>query len=107
LLTDRDVRRDTRRLLRSVFTDRDVLLAAAERLREFQGPALVVWGTEDRVMPLDHGRRLAQLLPHGALVEIEDSRTLVPLDQPDLLAGAIREFVASATARTPPSRREV
>ena len=43
-------------------------------------------------MPLAHGRRLAELLPQGRLVEIEDSYTLVPLDQPTELASAVREF---------------
>jgi pimeloyl-ACP methyl ester carboxylesterase len=43
-------------------------------------------------MPPEHGRRLAELLPQGRLVEIPDSYTLIPLDQPGLLAGAVREF---------------
>ena len=36
---------------------------AAERLPGFDRPALVVWASEDRVMPPEHGRRLAELLP--------------------------------------------
>ena len=59
------------------------MLDAAERLPGFDRPALVVWASEDRVMPPEHGRRLAELLPHGRLVEIADSYTLIPLDQPD------------------------
>jgi pimeloyl-ACP methyl ester carboxylesterase len=55
---------------------------------------LVVWAGEDRVMPPDHGRRLADLL-HGRHVEIEDSYTLLPLDQPARLAQVIREFIAT------------
>jgi pimeloyl-ACP methyl ester carboxylesterase len=61
-------------------------------LADFDRPALVVWASQDRVMPLEHGRRLVELLPGGRLVEIEDSYTLVPLDQPTLLAQAIRDF---------------
>ena len=38
-------------------------------------------------MPPDHGRRLAELLPQGRLVEISDSYTLLPLDQPAIRAG--------------------
>jgi pimeloyl-ACP methyl ester carboxylesterase len=53
----------------------------------------VVWAAEDRVMPPEHGRRLADLLPDSRLVEIADSYTLVPLDQPASLAAAIRDFV--------------
>lgn len=69
-------------------------------LADFQKPALVVWAPEDQMMPAEHGRQLADLLPDGHLVEIEDSYTLVPLDQPQRLAGALRSFVAS-TAGTP------
>jgi pimeloyl-ACP methyl ester carboxylesterase len=69
-------------------------------LADFEKPALVVWAPEDQMMPAEHGRQLADLLPDGHLVEIEDSYTLVPLDQPQRLAGALRSFIAS-TARTP------
>jgi pimeloyl-ACP methyl ester carboxylesterase len=43
-------------------------------------------------MPPEHGRRLAELLPNGRLSEIDDSYTLIPLDQPARLAQMIREF---------------
>jgi hypothetical protein len=39
-----------------------------------------------------HGQRLAKLLPQGHLAEIEDSYTLIPLDQPAGLAQVVREF---------------
>ena len=56
-------------------------------------PALVVWAPEDRVNPREHGRRFAELLLHGRLIEIADSYTLMPLDQPGELARAIRQFI--------------
>jgi pimeloyl-ACP methyl ester carboxylesterase len=52
-----------------------------------------VWATEDRIMPPEHGRRLAEIFPEARLVEIADSYTLIPEDQPGELARAIREFV--------------
>lgn len=94
-----ETRRDTVRMLRAVAADGDVLLAAADGLSSFDRPALVVWASGDRVMPPEHGRRLAELLPQGRLVEIDDSYTLIPLDQPAQLAQAIREF--THTAATP------
>jgi pimeloyl-ACP methyl ester carboxylesterase len=42
-----------------------------------------------------HGRRFAALLPQARLVEIDDSYTLIPEDQPIVLARQIREFVAA------------
>lgn len=47
-------------------------------------------------MPPEHGRRLAALLPRGRLVEIDDSLTLVPSDQPSEPARVIREFTRPA-----------
>ena len=40
------------------------------------------------MMPAEHGRRLAELLPQARLVEIADSYTLIPEDQPAVLAAA-------------------
>ncbi|MFF0018947.1 alpha/beta fold hydrolase [Streptomyces sp. NPDC005496] len=95
------IRRDAVRLLRAAAADTGFLLAAAERLAGFERPVLVVWAAEDRVMPPEHGRRLAELLPRARLVEVTDSYTLVPLDQPERLARLIREF--SRSPGTPPS----
>ena len=92
VLTRPETRRDTVRMLRAAAADTGFLLAAAERLPEFNRPALVVWASRDRVMPPEHGRRLASLLPRGRLTEIDDSYTLIPLDQPERLAEVIREF---------------
>jgi hypothetical protein len=41
-------------------------------------------------MPPEPRRRLADLLPQGRLVEIADSYTLIPLDQPARLAEVMR-----------------
>jgi len=92
VLTQPEIRRDTARMLRSVFADKRLLLRTAEALPAFDRPALVVWAADDRVMPPEHGRRLATLLPNARLFEISDSYTLIPLDQPAQLAEAIRKF---------------
>jgi pimeloyl-ACP methyl ester carboxylesterase len=92
ILQRKEIRRDTVRVLRAASAQRGLLLDAAEYLPRFDRPALIIWATEDRVMPPDHGRRLAELLPQGRLVEIADSYTLIPLDQPTVLAQSIREF---------------
>ncbi|GAA2800016.1 alpha/beta fold hydrolase [Nonomuraea dietziae] len=99
LLTDAEVRRDFAKFCRSV--DKDTYLKAAERLRGFRGPALVAWGAEDRMMPPRTGRRLAALLPRGEYVEIPDSRTLIPLDNPGGLCAELRRFIKeTSTDRT-------
>jgi pimeloyl-ACP methyl ester carboxylesterase len=98
VMTQPRIRHDTVRTLRAAAADTDFLLETAKFLPSFHRPALVVWASEDRVMPPEHGRRLAELLPQGKLVEVDDSYTLIPLDQPAKLARIIREFTqASAT----------
>jgi pimeloyl-ACP methyl ester carboxylesterase len=108
VLQQREIRRDTVRVLRTISAEPDLMLEAAECLPGFDRPALVVWASGDRVMPPDHGRRLAELLPQGRLLEIPDSYTLIPLDQPAQLAQIIRDF-AQSTARPrhdPPTNPE-
>jgi pimeloyl-ACP methyl ester carboxylesterase len=95
VLGRREIRRDTVRVLRGMGADRGLLLDLEDGLRSFDRPALVIWASEDRVMPPEHGRRLADLLPQGRLVEIDDSYTLIALDQPARLAEAIRAFCRS------------
>jgi len=94
LLSQAAIRRDTVRVLRAAAAAPGILLEVAERLPAFDRPALVVWAREDRVMPPEHGERLAALLPKGKLVEVADSYTLLPLDQPEEFARLVREFTA-------------
>jgi len=85
-LKQAEIRRDTLRVLRAIAAEHNLLLEAAEELPRFDRP----WASEDRVIPPEHGRRLADLLPQGRLVEIPDSHTLIPLDQPARLAETVR-----------------
>jgi pimeloyl-ACP methyl ester carboxylesterase len=98
VLTRPEIRRDAVRVLRAAAADTGLLDAAADRLPGFDRPALVVWASGDRVMPPEHGRRLAELLPQAQLVEVADSYDLIPLDQPARLARIIREFTGTRPA---------
>jgi pimeloyl-ACP methyl ester carboxylesterase len=93
-LRRREIRRDLRKYARDTRQGRRDLIAATEALPSFDRPVLVVWASEDRVMPPEHGRRLAELFPKSRLVEIPDSYTLVPEDQPALLALQLRQFMS-------------
>jgi pimeloyl-ACP methyl ester carboxylesterase len=92
VLQQPEIRRDTVRVLRAAGADKQLLLDAAQCLPSFDRPALVVWASDDRVMPPEHGRRLADTLPRGRLVEVADSYTLIPLDQPAELARLVRDL---------------
>jgi pimeloyl-ACP methyl ester carboxylesterase len=92
-IQDREIRQDLRSYCLSVPLDSGRNWSAG--LASFDKPALVVWAPEDQMMPPEHGHRLADLLPRGQLVEITDSYTVIPLDQPQQLADAVRVFVTS------------
>jgi pimeloyl-ACP methyl ester carboxylesterase len=91
LMRSAAVRRDLGRYIRSVPLRHRRDWSAG--LARFTGRALVVWAPEDRMMPPEHGPRLAALLPDGHLVKLTDSYTLIPLDQPARLAAHLRDFM--------------
>jgi pimeloyl-ACP methyl ester carboxylesterase len=93
-LRQREIRRDLRKYAGDTKRGKRDLLAATEALPSFDRPVLIAWASEDRLMPPEHGRRLAELFPNSQLVEIADSYTLIPEDQPALLAAHLRQFIA-------------
>lgn len=90
----RGVRRDVARYARGGRRARPVMLAATEALSRFEAPALILWASEDRVMPPAHAGQLAELLPDSQLVEIPDAYTLLTIDQPARVAAELRTFLA-------------
>jgi len=89
-LADAAIRRDVARFARQV--DPQDLDTASNRLRSFDGPALLVWGAGDRFFKLEFARRLRDAFADARLVEIDDGRTFVPLDEPERLAKEIAGF---------------
>jgi pimeloyl-ACP methyl ester carboxylesterase len=94
LTADTEIRADLSRYAREA-PDRATLLRWAQDNEKFTGPVLVAWAADDKVMPRAHGEQLAELYPNGRLQIIDDSYTLVPIDQPAELAKAITEFVGA------------
>jgi pimeloyl-ACP methyl ester carboxylesterase len=90
------VRRDFARLLR--LADARDCVRASTGVGAFDKPALVVWAADDRFFPVEHGRRLAELLPQGRFALVEGSRTFIPEDDPGALVAHVREFVGVSSA---------
>jgi pimeloyl-ACP methyl ester carboxylesterase len=59
-------------------------------------PALVVWGRDDRIVPLECGERLVKALPQARLAIVEGAGHFVEMEQPDELARLVTEFVNGA-----------
>ncbi len=56
-------------------------------------PALVVWGDDDRVVPLECGERYAALLPHATLSVVESCGHAVDMEQPVELARLVHAHI--------------
>jgi pimeloyl-ACP methyl ester carboxylesterase len=88
---DAGVRRDTSKLLKGI--NKRYTLAAAEKLRSFDKPVLIVWGKNDKAFKPRLAERLAADIPGARLEWVDDSKTFVSLDQPERLAELIGGFV--------------
>jgi pimeloyl-ACP methyl ester carboxylesterase len=90
IIREPGVRADARQVLRGISSS--YTLEAAERLRDFEGPTMLAWATEDRFFKPKFAERLAADIPGSRLEWIDDSRTFVSEDQPERLAGLIGDF---------------
>jgi pimeloyl-ACP methyl ester carboxylesterase len=93
---NRAVRRDVAKYIRT--SDYHGLEEAATALAHFARPTLVLWATHDKVMPPEHGRRLAAIIPDATYEQIDDAYTLLPLDQPEWVAEHIAAFTKGVFA---------
>ena len=96
-MTDPKIRADIARFARAL--DRKSLIVAAPKLREFDGPVRLVWGTDDRCFTLESGRRLAAAFGDAQVIEVPDVSTFVSIDAPKAVADAIAS-VATADQST-------
>jgi pimeloyl-ACP methyl ester carboxylesterase len=62
------------------------------RLHRVTAPALILWGAQDRLLPVRHARRWAELLPRARVTIVDDAGHLPLTEQPDASLRAIRTF---------------
>ena len=96
LRTNPGVRRDFASLLSRA--DKRDMVQASERVGAFGGPALVVWGADDRFFPREHGQRLAGLMPQGPLRARGGLAHVHPGGPPGAPGRALRVFLAPQRA---------
>ena len=98
LLRNRGIVRDLLAYGRSSW-NAATLVRDTEALSGFTGDALVLWSPDNKVMPPEHGRRLAELLPAGRLVEIPGAYVLSQLDEPTAVARELGAFLRERAPR--------
>ncbi|MBM7366516.1 alpha/beta fold hydrolase [Gordonia hydrophobica] len=92
---DAAIRRDLRKFVTGT-PPSNVLLDWHRQVVSFDRPVLLLWATEDRMMPVEHARQMVDEFPNATLVEVADSGTLIGEDQPERFAAELRAFVGAA-----------
>ena len=65
------------------------------RYGEIRCPTLILWGEQDRWLPIEHGHRLAELIKHAHLKVVAGAGHLMQEDAPEAIVGAILAFLAA------------
>jgi pimeloyl-ACP methyl ester carboxylesterase len=60
-------------------------------------PAVVIQGEEDQLMTLEGGRAMAERIPVCSFVSIPGAGHFTPLENPDAVNDALRQFLSSVT----------
>ena len=64
------------------------------RYPDVRCPTLILWGEEDRWLPIEHGHRLSTLIPSAQFRPISGSGHLMQEDAPEAVIAATESFLA-------------
>jgi pimeloyl-ACP methyl ester carboxylesterase len=93
-LTDDGAREAFIHTMRSVIDHNGQRVSALDRLYlADQLPTLIIWGTNDPVIPVAHGRNAHEVVGHSRYVEIEGSGHWPMLDAPDRIVRELTSFM--------------
>jgi pimeloyl-ACP methyl ester carboxylesterase len=59
-------------------------------------PTLIVWGYQDRLVPVECGEQYRRLLPNATLTVLERCGHVPPLEQPETFARLVLDFLGEA-----------
>ncbi len=62
-------------------------------LHEIEAETLILWGADDKFQLLKFGERLADDIPNAELIQIENARHFVMIDQPKAVARHVSSFL--------------
>lgn len=80
--------------LRSVIDVRGQRVSATDRLYLLESmPTMIVWGERDNTIPVDHGRRAHEAVPHSRFRTVPRAAHFPHLEEPEALAAVLREFL--------------
>ena len=80
--------------MRSVIGPEGQKVSALDRLYlADQIPFLMIWGSADPVIPVEHGRNAHRIVPHSRYVEIDGSGHWPMIDAPDRVVAELCDFI--------------
>jgi pimeloyl-ACP methyl ester carboxylesterase len=86
-----------RAALAAVRSDRRRYLGLEARVRV---PTLIVWGRQDRLIPVAEAAKLQSRIAGSRLIVLDDAGHLPQREQPDAFSNAVAGFVTGLTARS-------
>ena len=95
-LADRDARAAFVHTLRAVIDLEGQRVSATDRLYLAERlPTLLIWGTNDPIIPVGHGRAAVKRIPGSRLVEFPGAGHWPQLEDPDRFVAELSDFVES------------
>src|ERR1700690_880684 len=93
-LENADARQAFLQTLRAVIDVHGQRVSATDRLYLLESiPTMIVWGERDHTIPLVHGARAHEAIPHSHFKTLPHAAHFPHLEDPRALAGLLREFL--------------
>jgi pimeloyl-ACP methyl ester carboxylesterase len=64
-------------------------------------PTMIIWGAQDPIIPVAHGRRAAELVPGSRMHVFEDAGHFPFMDDPDRFVALVRDWIAETEPASP------
>jgi 4,5:9,10-diseco-3-hydroxy-5,9,17-trioxoandrosta-1(10),2-diene-4-oate hydrolase len=74
---------------------RDVVHPIADNLHTISAPTLIVWGRQDRILPLAHAHAAKERIPNARLQVLDSCGHLPQLECPEAFNALVSEFLAT------------
>jgi pimeloyl-ACP methyl ester carboxylesterase len=76
----------------------DQVDALRDDLPSLRSPTLVVWGQQDHLLPVEHGRQLARAMPNAELLVLDDCGHLPQIEASERFNAALLNFLDTVDA---------
>jgi pimeloyl-ACP methyl ester carboxylesterase len=67
-----------------------------DHLHRITCPVKVLWGRDDKLIPLAHGERFVELLPSAELVVFDECGHMLPFEKPEAFVEEVVKFLGSS-----------